>query len=64
MTHIYHLASKLRDKIGDPAEAFIQKHPYLSFYCMAIGMPLLILVLVAVLSTAVILPIAWLCGWL
>lgn len=46
------------------AERFVFHHPYIAFVMMFIGIPLFTLMAVAASTTVLILPIAWILGWL
>ena len=52
------------DKFDRCAERFALCHPFWAFLAMFIGMPLFILIAVAVSTTLIALPIAWIFGWL
>ena len=42
---------------------FTNRHPFLSFWAVLVGIPTVVLGAVGVLATMIILPIAWLMGW-
>lgn len=63
MTAIMKSIRKYENKVDRKAERFVFLHPYLSLLTMFIGMPLLILMAVAVSTTLITLPMAWVFGW-
>lgn len=54
----------LEDKFDQYAERFVLRHPCLAFLTMFIGMPLFILIVVAVSTMLIAIPVAWIFGWL
>ncbi|MEG0752674.1 MAG: hypothetical protein RR461_02490 [Angelakisella sp.] len=45
-------------------EKVIIEHPHAAFLAVFIGIPLFLLFAVALVTAAVMLPTAWLCGWI
>lgn len=45
-------------------EKFLFHHPIIGLLLIVVGMPVFVLLAVAVSSTAVMLPVSWLMGWL
>ncbi len=43
---------------------FAQRHPYVYWACMFAGVPAILVTAVFLLTSAVMLPLAWLLGWL
>ena len=41
-----------------------ERHPYLAFWTALVVMPLGLIAALGISTTAIMLPIAWLCGWL
>lgn len=64
MSAIFKAIHEFDKRIEVRAEHFAFKHPYLAFFAMFIGMPLFILIAVAVSTTLIAIPIAWIFGWL
>ncbi len=64
MTTIWKSIRNFEDKFDRKAERFALHHPYLAFFAMFTGMPFFILIVVAVLTTLITLPMAWIFGWL
>lgn len=64
MTAIIELIHKFEAAFDRKAERFAFHHPYLAFLAMFIGMPIFILIAVAVSTTLIALPMAWIFGWL
>lgn len=64
MAAIWKSIHNFEDKFDRNAECFAFHHPYLAFLAMFIGMPLFILIAVAVSTTLIAIPIAWIFGWL
>ncbi len=64
MKEILKSIRNFEDKFDRSAERFAFHHPYLAFLAMFIGMPILTLMAVVVSATIIILPIAWIFGWL
>lgn len=46
------------------AERFFFYHPYLGLLIVVVGMPIFILVAVAISTTAIMLPVSFLLGWI
>ena len=55
---------KFEDKFDRKAGRFALRHPYLAFLAMFIGIPIFILIAVAVSTTLIAMPLAWIFGWL
>lgn len=64
MTAIIKSIHKFEDDFDRKAEQFAFHHPYIAFVMMFIGIPLFTLMEVAASTTVLILPIAWILGWL
>lgn len=64
MAAIWKSIHDLEDKFDRCAERFALRHPCLVFLTMFIGMPLFILIVVAVSTMLIAIPIAWIFGWL
>lgn len=64
MTAIIKSIHKFEDDFDRKAERFAFHHPYIAFVMMFIGIPLFTLMEVAASTTVLILPIAWILGWL
>lgn len=64
MTHVIHSMERVTLKCKKTADRFAQFHPYLTFTCAFIGIPLLILATIFVCASLFMLPVAWICGWL
>jgi hypothetical protein len=64
MAAIWKSIHNFEDKFDRNAERFAFHHPYLAFLAMFIGMPLFILIAVAVSTTLIAIPIAWIFRWL
>lgn len=46
------------------AERFLWKHPFLGSLCVFVGMPIFVLICVCVSTAVIVLPVAWLLGFL
>lgn len=55
---------RLTNGIDRRAEYFSFHHPYLAFFVMFVGLPLIILIAVSVSTVVITMPIAWLKGWI
>ena len=64
MTYMIQTIKTWEITFDQKAENFIFKHPFLSFVGIVVGVPIFILAAVGVSTTIVILPIAWMFGWL
>ena len=64
MTHVVHSIERLTAKCRETTDRFAQFHPYLTFTCAFIGIPLLTLVIIFACTSLCMLPVAWICGWL
>ena len=64
MTAIIKSIHKFEDDFDRKAERFAFHHLYIVFVMLFIGIPLLTLMAVAASTTILILPIAWILGWL
>lgn len=64
MTAIIKSIHKFEDDFDRKAERFAFHHPYIAFAMMFIGIPLFTLMAVAASTTVLILPVAWILGWL
>lgn len=64
MAAIWKSIHNFEDKFDRCAERFALRHPHIAFLAMFIGMPLLILIAIAVATTLITLPMAWIFGWL
>lgn len=64
MTAILQSIHKIEDKFDRCAGRFALRHPCVAFLAMLIGIPLFILIAVAVFTTVIAFPLAWIFGWL
>ena len=64
MTYMMQSIHNVGHRVDAAVSHFTRMHPYLSFVCRFVGMPLLILLAVCVLTSVIVLPVAWLCGWI
>ena len=64
MTYMIQTIKTWEITFDQKAEHFIFKHPFLSFVGIVVGVPIFILAAVGVSTKIVILPIAWMFGWL
>ena len=64
MAAIWKSIHNFEDKFDRCAEHFALHHPFWAFLAMFIGIPIFILIAVAVSTTLIALPIAWFFGWL
>lgn len=64
ISKIFKSIHNFENKFNRSAERFAFHHPYLAFFAMFIGMPIFILIAVAASTTLIMLPIAWIFGWL
>lgn len=64
MTHIVQTIHRFERVFDAKAEWLAWHHPYLAFFSVFIGMPVVVLAAVCACATAVMLPISWLAGWL
>lgn len=64
MTAIIKSIHKFEDDFDRKAERFAFHHQYIAFVMMFIGIPLFTLMAVSASTTVLILPIAWILGWL
>lgn len=64
MAHMIRAMKKWELTFDEKTERLIFKHPLLGFVGMFVGVPLFILIAVGVSTTAVMLPVSWLLGWL
>ena len=60
LKHIHQLDKRLEQYMG----RFAARHPGMFFFMTFIGMPALILLVVAALTVIITLPVAWIFGWL
>ena len=54
----------LENRLDAAATLLAKRHPFLFYLCIFIGMPLFTLAAVFLASSAILLPVAWLSGWL
>ena len=64
MLHILQIIHIDKNHLNHSAAGFARLHPYLSFFCLFVGMPFFILAAVFACTSAVLLPLALLLGWL
>ena len=64
MTMALHTIHDVKRMAHEAMIRFVQAHPYLAFYCLLIGMPLLILALLFAVTSAAALVLSLLFGWL
>lgn len=64
MAAIWKSIHNFEDKFDRCAERFALCHPFGALLAMFIGIPIFILIAVAVATTLIILPMAWIFGWL
>ena len=64
MAAIWKSIHNFEDKFDRCAGHFALHHPFWAFLAMFIGIPIFILIAVAVSTTLIALPIAWIFGWL
>ncbi len=64
MTYIMQSLYGIKTKINKNSDNFLRRHPYLSYLLAFILMPIITLTLVLILTTVIMLPISFVCGWL
>lgn len=64
MTAILKSIHSFEDKFDQYTERFMFHHPYLAFLAIFLGMPFIILIAVAVCTTAAVLPVSLIFGQL
>ena len=64
MAAIWKSIHSFEDKFDRCAKRLALRHPYLAFLAIFIGIPLFILIAVAVSTTLIAIPIAWIFEWL
>ena len=64
MTAILKSIHRFEDKFDHSTEHFVFHHPHLTFLAMLIGMPLFLLIAVAICTTVVALPLSLILGWI
>lgn len=64
MTVVLKSIYKMEKYFDKSVERFTLYHPYLTFLAMFIGMPIFMLLVVAVCTTFAVLPFALIFGWL
>lgn len=64
MRRIVQSIHKLERIFDTKAEWLAFHHPYLAFFTVFVGMPIVVLAAVCVCTTIVILPVSWFAGWI
>lgn len=64
MKHMVQTIHRFERRFDARAEWLAWHHPYLAFFSVFIGMPMIVLAAVCVCTAAVMLPVSWLAGWL
>lgn len=64
MTRAFHTVHRFEKQLDSCTVHLMARHPVLVLLSVFLGMPLGVLLLVFALTTLVMTPIAWLCGWL
>ena len=64
MAHVIQSLHRFESCFDDRAAQFGYRHPYLATMVMFVGMPVLALAAVGVCTTAIMLPVSLLCGWM
>ena len=64
MTHMIQTIKTCETTFDQNAEHFLFKHPFLGFMGSVVCVPIFILAAVSISTMVVILPIAWMFGWL
>ena len=64
MTRIISAIHHFENRTADAVNRFVCRRPVLAFLCLFIGMPLFILLSVFITSAILVLPLAWIFGWL
>ncbi|MDD3338665.1 MAG: hypothetical protein PHS82_07420 [Lachnospiraceae bacterium] len=53
-----------QNKFHETVENFMDHHPCVDFLALIIGVPMSVIIAVSVCTTAIMVPIAWLMGWI
>lgn len=64
MKYIREAIQRTEYKFDTTAAHFTRRHPCISLLCTFIGVPVFVLGAVYALASAVVYPIAWVCGWM
>lgn len=64
MTHILQSIRGIGRQLPGAVHHYMRSHPYLSFFFLLTGFSILSLAAIYAACAVVLLPLAWLCGWL
>lgn len=64
MAYIMQRIYKFGELFDTRAKWMVCCHPYIAFLSVFIGVPIFILTAVGICTTAIVLPISWIIGWI
>ena len=64
MAQAVHALHVLENRVGGFASRLGRSHPNVALWAAFVGLPVITIAAVAAFAAGVMLPVAWLCGWL